>query len=206
MVRRSWCKVERLSKSGLVPARLEMYPAEATFEFTKQRSSKRLLRGDCSSLAIHRSAAARTCTCGFVIGGQASGLQSVGAGPAVHNHGSRRHYASSPTAAAAVVAAPQAAGRASPGQTATTSVSGNSRPAVLQSRQAQHVLAGGLSGAISKTAVAPLERICTMIMAEGRRYRGATHAAAAAFSEGGPLAFWRGNGAAGRDAACMRLR
>eukprot|EP00887_Chlorella_sp_A99_P002895 scaffold6.g2895.t1 len=55
-------------------------------------------------------------------------------------------------------------------------------------------LAGGVAGAVSKSIVAPLERISTMLMLDPRA-GGMAGAARAVLREGGAAALWRGNSA-----------
>ncbi len=57
------------------------------------------------------------------------------------------------------------------------------------------LLAGGVAGAVSKTLVAPLERVSTMLMTDGSRRFGVGEAVAHAWREGGLAGLFRGNAA-----------
>jgi hypothetical protein len=68
---------------------------------------------------------------------------------------------------------------------------------------ARFLAAGAGAGAITKTCVAPLERLKILFQVqamnqspgEAPKYRGVVHACRTVFAEEGMLAFWRGNGA-----------
>lgn len=108
------------------------------------------------------------------------------------------HHAtsSSPTrgptssAAASVTLAAGAAGAASPAAAARSAAA-----AATANRPLQQLLAGGLAGAVSKTLVAPLERVSTMLMADGGQRFGLREAVAAAWRQGGVAGLYRGNAA-----------
>ncbi len=65
-----------------------------------------------------------------------------------------------------------------------------------------HFIAGALAGAVSRTATAPMDRLKTLLqaqgahaaMANGVRVTGVIHCAREIVKEGGIAAFWRGNG------------
>jgi hypothetical protein len=103
-------------------------------------------------------------------------------------------------------------GSCSPARTATASVSVAAGEVVAQkgavaqkvasslakssSRPLQQLLAGGVAGAVSKTLVAPLERVSTMLMTDGHRAGfGPSEALAHAWREGGLAGLFRGNAA-----------
>lgn len=62
-------------------------------------------------------------------------------------------------------------------------------------RPLQQLLAGGVAGAVSKTLVAPLERVSTMLMTDGGCGFGVGEAVAHAWREGGLAGLFRGNAA-----------
>jgi Mitochondrial carrier protein len=66
-----------------------------------------------------------------------------------------------------------------------------------------HLLAGGIAGAVSRTATAPLDRLKTLLQAQGAhpampntgvRVTGMWHCVQEIVREGGLKSFWRGNG------------
>ena len=102
--------------------------------------------------------------------------------------GRRRGAARSPPARAA----------ASPGAVAAAAEAGQQalRPRGAPPRQLQQLVAGGLAGAASKTLVAPLERVSTMLMADGHRPGyGPAQALAEVWRKGGLAGLFRGNAA-----------
>lgn len=65
-----------------------------------------------------------------------------------------------------------------------------------------HFLAGAIAGAVSRTATAPMDRLKTLLQAQGAhaampngvRVTGVLHCAKEIVKEGGYVSFWRGNG------------
>lgn len=105
----------------------------------------------------------------------------------------RRKLAPKPAAASAVAATPAAAAAApstatlvAPATATTVAPAAGAGAAsgVVTTRGLQQFLAGGVAGAISKTLVAPLERISTMLMADGRSRFSVGQAAAHAWQDG----------------------
>ncbi|KAL4457412.1 hypothetical protein ABPG75_012277 [Micractinium tetrahymenae] len=103
----------------------------------------------------------------------------------------RRKPAAKPVAAAAAVAAPTST-MAAPAMTATAAPTAAAAAAAgttvaksggAATRGLQQFLAGGVAGAVSKTLVAPLERVSTMLMADAKRFS-VGQAAAHAWKDG----------------------
>ena len=58
----------------------------------------------------------------------------------------------------------------------------------------KHLVAGGMAGVASRTCTAPLDRIKVLLQVRGHELKSIRSCASFIRSEGGLLAFWRGNG------------
>ena len=85
----------------------------------------------------------------------------------------------------------------------TAAAAASAPPVALHSRQLQQFVCGGLAGTVTKTLVAPLERISTIMAVSRRASMG--QAVQAALQDGGAAGLWRGNWATVLKVGCAAV-